>query len=69
MLTHLKDVMKKLREAEKVKIKLFDTLESMQDETQRYYHNYLMKNIAVSTAQLIFLENHLLAVLYERPLH
>jgi hypothetical protein len=29
MLTHLKDVMKRLMEAERAKVKLFDTLENM----------------------------------------
>ncbi|TNV81832.1 hypothetical protein FGO68_gene4282 [Halteria grandinella] len=53
MLTHLKDVMKRLQEAEKAKIRLFDTLENMQEETHRYYHNYLMKNID----KIIFLQS------------
>lgn len=52
MLTHLKDVMKKLMEAERVKIKLFDTLETMQEETLKFYHNYLLRNIDVRSLSI-----------------
>jgi hypothetical protein len=48
MIVHIKDLMKRLMEAEKAKVKLFDTLSSMQDETTKYWFSYLNKNIDVS---------------------
>jgi beta-glucosidase-like glycosyl hydrolase len=49
MILHIKDLMKRLMEAEKAKVKLFDTLTSMQDETMKYWFSYLAKNIEVSS--------------------
>jgi hypothetical protein len=51
MIVHIKDLMKRLMEAEKAKVKLFDTLSSMQDETTKYWFSYLNKNIDVSLGQ------------------
>ena len=47
MIMHIKDVMKKLMEAEKAKSKLVDMLSVMQDETMRFWHSYLAKNVEV----------------------
>jgi hypothetical protein len=38
MILHIKDVMKKLMEAEKAKARLGEVLNNMQDETERYWH-------------------------------
>jgi hypothetical protein len=45
MIMHIKDVMKKLIEAEKAKARLGEMLTDMQDETLRYWHSYLSKNV------------------------
>ena len=45
MIMHIKDVMKKLIEAEKEKARLGEMLTNMQDETLRYWHSYLSKNV------------------------
>jgi len=45
MIMHIKDVMKKLIEAEKAKARLGEMLTNMQDETLRYWHSYLSKNV------------------------
>jgi len=45
MILHLKDVMKKLVEAEKAKARLGEVLVHMQDETERYWHSYIAKNV------------------------
>lgn len=37
MILHIKDVMKKLLEAEKAKARLGEVLHNMQDETERYW--------------------------------
>jgi hypothetical protein len=61
MIMHLKDLMKRLVEAEKAKMRLNDTLSCMQDETTKYWFSYLNKNIDV---RILFsvnysnLENH-----------
>lgn len=47
MILHIKDVMKKLMEAEKAKARLTDMISNMQDETMRYFHSYLIKNNSV----------------------
>ena len=47
MILHIKDLMKMMMEAEKAKVKLSDTLTSMQDETMKYWFSYLTKNIEV----------------------
>ena len=44
---HLKDVMKKLIEQEKAKLKLADVINNMKDETDRFFYAYLLKNIEV----------------------
>lgn len=41
MLRHLKDVMRKLMEEERVKVRLLDMLSDMQVETFKYYQNFL----------------------------
>ena len=48
MILHLKDLMKRLVEAEKAKVRLNDMLSCMQDETTKYWFSYLNKNIDVS---------------------
>ena len=53
MILHLKDLMKRLVEAEKAKMRLNDTLSCMQDETMKYWYSYLNKNIDVSEALFI----------------
>ena len=45
-LLNFKDVMKKLIEAEKAKERLQDVLQTMRDETLRYYYNFLLKHEA-----------------------
>ena len=45
MIMHLKDVMKRLVEAEKAKARLGEVLGKMQDETERYWHGYISKNV------------------------
>ena len=45
MIMHMKDVMKKLMEAEKAKARLGEMLTNMQDETLRYWRSYLSKNV------------------------
>jgi len=45
MIMHIKDVMKKLLEAERAKARLGEMLTNMQDETLRYWHSYLSKNV------------------------
>jgi|LauGreDrversion4_2_1035121.scaffolds.fasta_scaffold615878_2 hypothetical protein len=47
MILHLKDLMKRLVEAEKAKMRLNDMLSCMQDETTKYWFSYLNKNIDV----------------------
>lgn len=47
-MTHIKDVMKKLMEAEKAKMRLIDMITNMQEETLKFYHGYLEKNREVS---------------------
>ncbi len=47
MILHIKDVMKKLMEAEKAKARLSDMITNMQDETMKYFHSYLVKNNSV----------------------
>ena len=61
MILHIKDVMKKLIEAEKAKARLSDMISNMQDETMRYFHSYLIKNNSVSSNNVLkcyFLENN-----------
>ncbi len=48
MIMNIQDVMKKLVEAEKAKGRLGDILESMREETLKYYHNFLLKHEDVS---------------------
>lgn len=48
MIMHLKDLMKRLVEAERAKMRLNDMLSCMQDETMKYWFSYLNKNIDVS---------------------
>jgi hypothetical protein len=45
MIMHIKDVMKRLVEAEKAKARLGEMLNNMQDETERYWHKYIAKNV------------------------
>jgi len=47
MMTSMMDVIRKLLEQEKAKLRLGDMISSMQQETHRYFHNYLEKNIDV----------------------
>jgi hypothetical protein len=70
LMQNLRDVIKRLMEAEKAKIKLFDTLETMQEEMSRFYNNYLMKNIDVRFIQVIdiFLENYFAAIFLQRQI-
>lgn len=48
MMLHIKDVMKRLIEAERAKVRLTDILQNMQDETTKYWYNYIIKNMDVS---------------------
>ena len=48
MIMNIQNVMKKLVEAEKAKGRLGDILESMREETLKYYHNFLLKHEDVS---------------------
>jgi len=48
MMLHIKDVMKRLIEAERAKVRLIDILQNMQDETTKYWYNYIIKNMDVS---------------------
>ena len=47
MILHIKDLMKRLLEEERARVKLNDTIVSMQDETAKYWFSYLQKNIDV----------------------
>jgi hypothetical protein len=45
MIMHIKDVMKRLVEAEKAKARLGEMLVNMHDETERCWHKYIAKNV------------------------
>lgn len=45
--------MKKLLEEERAKARLSDILESMREETLKYYHNFLIKHVDVSIPTVI----------------
>lgn len=60
MILNLKDLMKRMAEAEKAKMRLNDMLSCMQDETTKYWFSYLNKNIDVRNISLltVLLENN-----------
>jgi hypothetical protein len=69
MILHLKDLMKRLVEAEKAKMRLNDMLSCMQDETTKYWFSYLNKNIDVRilvSFNCPYLENHQSTSLLQR---
>ena len=47
LMVHLKDLMKKLMEGEKAKGRLTEVLVSMEEETGKYFKQFLIKNMVV----------------------